>query len=345
MNLRQLQYIVEISRQGLSISKAAAALHTSQPGISRQIALLEDELGFEIFVRSHSRLVSRTVDGAKVISFAEQALEQVAGIRRTSDAHKQPDAQVINIATSHTQARYVLSPVMKAFGARFPKVQFRLRLGDPGQIAAMVLSGETDIGITTDPVDRVKELLSLPYRTFERVVLVPRGHELLSARRITLKRLAKYPLIAYEPQFTGWRDVEAAFRREGLAPRVLVSAIDADVIKTCVEQGMGIAVLSEVTFDAARDDSLQVIRTGKMFPPATSNVLLHRKRYLPKYAHDFIETCVPAWTKAHLEGVKRSNAGGAGPPRMAATGPKSTIRSRSPGTAKACPGRGRPPLP
>lgn len=311
MNLRQLQYIVEISRQGLSISKAADVLHTSQPGISRQIALLEDELGFEIFVRSRSRLVGRSEDGAKVIAFAEQALEQVAGIRRTSEAYKRPDAQVISIATSHTQARYVLSPVMKAFGARFPGVQFRLRLGDPGQIAGMVLSGETDIGITTDPADRVKELLSLPYRTFERVVLVPRGHELLAARRITLKRLAKYPLIAYEPQFTGWRDVAEAFRKEGLEPRVLVSAIDADVIKTCVEQGMGIAVLSEVTFDPVRDVSLRAIRTGRMFAPATSNVLLHRKRYLPKYAHDFIETCVPAWTKAHLERVQQARKAGA----------------------------------
>lgn len=309
MNLRQLQYIVEISRQGLSISKAAAALHTSQPGISRQIALLEDELGFEIFVRFRSRLVDRTADGARVISFAEQALEQIAGIRRTSEAHKRPDTQLISIATSHTQARYVLSPVMKAFGARFPTVQFRLRLGDPGQIAAMVLSGETDIGITTDPVDRGGDLLSLPYRSFERVVLVPRNHELLSARRITLKRLSQFPLIAYEPQFTGWRDVAAAFRKEGLEPKVLVSAIDADVIKTCVEQDMGIAVVSEVTFDPVRDASLKAIRTGRMFPPATTNLLLHRKRYLPKHAHDFIETCVPLWTKAHLEGVKQSRRG------------------------------------
>jgi len=306
MNLRQLQYIVEISRRGLSISKAAAALHTSQPGISRQIALLEDELGFPVFVRARSRLVGRTAEGARVISFAEQALEQVAGIRRTSEAYKRPDAQVISIATSHTQARYVLSPVMKAFAARFPGVQFRLRLGDPAQIAAMVLSGETDIGITTDPADRMKELLSLPYRSFERVVLVPRGHELLAARRITLKRLAKYPLIAYEPQFTGWQDVVEAFRKEGLLPQVLVSAIDADVIKTCVEQGMGVAVLSEVTFDPARDVSLRAIRTGRMFAPATSNVLLHRKRFLPKHAHDFIETCVPSWTRAHLERVQQT---------------------------------------
>lgn len=303
MNLRQLQYIVEISRQGLSISKAAEALHTSQPGVSRQIRLLEEELGFEVFVRSHSRLAGRTREGARIIAFAEQALEQVAGIQRISEAYKRPDSQVISIATSHTQARYVLSSVMKVFGARFPTVQFRLRLGDPGQIAEMVLSGETDIGITTDATDRFKNLMSLPYRTFERVVLVPPGHPLLAAQRITLKRLAQYPLIAYEPQFSGWQAVADAFQKEGLTPKVLVSAIDADVIKTCVEQGMGIAVLSEITFDPLRDVSLRAIRTGRMFASATTSVLLHRKRYLPRYAHDFIESCDPSWTKRHLEGA------------------------------------------
>ena len=132
-------------------------------------------------------------------------------------------------------------------------------------------------------------------------MLVPHVHPLLAARRITLKRLAQYPLIAYEPQFTGWQAVADAFRNEGLMPKVVVSAIDADVIKTCVEQGMGIAVLSEVTFDPVRDVSLRAIRTGRMFASATTNVLLHRKRYLPKYAHDFIESCEPSWTKGHLE--------------------------------------------
>lgn len=300
MNLQQLRLIVEISRQGLSISKAASALHTSQPGVSKQVSLLEQELGFDVFTRSRSRLVGFTEGGRKVIDFAGKALEEITNIQRVSQEYKRPDTHIISIATSHTQARYVLSEIMRDFSARFPNVSIRLRLGNPQQITELVLSGETDIGITTDPTDHVRDLLTLPYRNFERLVIAPRGHELLRTKRITLKKLSRYPLIAYEPQFTGWHAVSDAFRKEGLVPKVFVSAIDADVIKTCVEQGMGIAVLSEVTFDTKRDTALQAIRTGSMFAPATTNFLLHRKRYLPKFTYDFIETCMPAWTKAHL---------------------------------------------
>lgn len=300
MNLQQLRFIVEISRQNLSISKAASALHTSQPGVSKQLSLMEQELGFEVFTRSRGRLTGRTPEGQKVIDFAEKALEEITNIQRVSQEFKRPDTHVISIATSHTQARYVLSEIMRDFAVRFPNVSIRLRLGNPQQIAELVLSGETDIGITTDPTDRVKDLLTLPYRSFERLVIVQQGHELVRSKRITLKRLSQYPLIAYEPQFTGWCAVSDAFKNEGLEPKVFVSAIDADVIKTCVEQGMGIAVLSEVTFDPKKDRALRAIRTGSMFAPATTNFLLHRKRYLPKFAYDFIETCMPAWTKAHL---------------------------------------------
>jgi LysR family cys regulon transcriptional activator len=300
MNLQQLRFIVEISRQGLSISKAAAALHTSQPGVSKQLSLLEQELGFEVFTRSRSRLTGRTAEGERVIEFAEKALEEITNIQRISKEYKRPDTHVISIATSHTQARYVLSEIMRDFAVRFPKVSIRLRLGNPQQITQLVLSGETDIGITTDPTDRARDLLSLPFRSFERMVIAPRGHELLQSKRVTLKKLAQYPLIAYEPQFTGWQAVTEAFKKEGLTPKVFVSAIDADVIKTCVEQGMGIAVLSEVTYDPKKDSALGAIRTGSMFAPATTNFLLHRKRYLPEFAYDFIETCMPAWTKAHL---------------------------------------------
>lgn len=300
MNLRQLRYIVEIAQQGLNISNVAASLHTSQPGISKQVALLEEELGFDIFSRSRSRLIGTTSEGQKVIGFAQKALEEISNIQRASQEYKRPDNHVISIATSHTQARYVLSEIMKNFATRCPNVQIRLRLGNPAQIAELVLSGQADIGVTTDATDRIKELMTLPYRHFERVVITPRGHELLQSKRITLKMLTKYPLIAYEPQFTGWHAVINAFKAEGLTPRVFVSAIDADVIKTCVEQGMGIAVLSEVTFDSKRDTALRTIHVGRMFAPATTSFLLHRKRFLPQYTYDFIEICLPAWTKAHL---------------------------------------------
>jgi LysR family cys regulon transcriptional activator len=301
LNLRQLRYIAEIARQDFNISTVAGALHTSQSGISKQVKLLENELGIEIFVRSRSRLSGVTAEGERVIEFARRALEEIANIHAVSRDLARPNSGTINIATSHTQARYVLSGIMKRFAARYPKVRIRMRLGDPQQIAELVLSGQADIGVTTVTADGSKELMSLPYRSFERIVIVPHGHGLLRTKRITLKALARYPLIAYEPQFTGRRALVKAFEKEGLIPGIFVSAIDADVIKTCVEQGLGIAVVSEVTFDAKRDAALRAIRAGHLFEPSSTHLLLHRRRYLQQHAYDFIEMWVPTWTKSYVQ--------------------------------------------
>lgn len=306
MNLQQLRYIVEIARRDRNISVVAAALHTSQPGISKQVKLLERELGLEIFVRSRNRLAGVSAEGQRVIDCAGRALEEIANIHMVSQEHKRPSSGSIRIATSHTQARYVLADVMKRFAVRYPKVRISLRYGDPGQIPDLVHSGEVDIGVTTDTARGVKELMTLPYRRFQRVVIVPCGHELLRSKRITLKALARYPLITYEPQFMGRRDLVKAFEKAGLTPKLLVSAIDADVIKMCVEQGMGIAVLSDVAFDARRDTGLRAIPAGHLFEPSTTSLLLHRTRYLPEHAYDFIETCVPTLKKAD---VHRAAAG------------------------------------
>jgi LysR family cys regulon transcriptional activator len=303
MNLRQLRYIAEIAERDLNISAVASSVHTSQSGISKQVKLLESELGIEIFVRARGRLRGITPLGARVVEYARNALAEVDNIRAISEERKRPGS--MTIATSHTQARYVLPDIMKRFSARYPKVRISLAHGSPAEIAELVRAGKADIGVSTETA-RTKELLSLPYRRFERVVIVPRGHPLLRMKRVTLKALARYPLVSYEPQYSGRRDVVRAFEKAGLAPRMPVSATDADVIKTYVEQGLGIAVLSEVTFDAARDASLGAIPAGHLFAPSTTILLLNRKRYLQQHAYDFVEMCLPKWTRAD---VQRAAAG------------------------------------
>lgn len=304
MNLRQLRYILEIANHDLNISAVATALHTSQSGISKQVKILESELGIEIFVRSRNRLRGVTPQGQRVIDFARRALEQISNIQALSRERKL--ASSITIATSHTQARYVLSAIMKRFSDHYPKVRISVIHGDPPQIAQLVLSGRADIGVSTEIAHAIKDLLALSYRTFERVVIVPRGHALLKMKRISLKALTRYPLVTYEPQYSGRSAVMKAFEKARLTPRLLVSATDADVIKTYVEQGLGIAVLSEVTFDARRDAGLRAIPAGHLFAPSTTTLLLHRKRYLHQHAYAFVETCLPKWSKAN---VQRAAAG------------------------------------
>lgn len=304
MNLRQLRYITEITQRGLNISAVAAGLHTSQSGISKQVKLLEDELGFAIFLRSRSRLKSITPQGQRVIAYARDALEQISNIRAVAEFGRA--ATAITVATSHTQARYVLPEVMKRFTRRYPKLRVSLLHGDPEQTAERVLSGEADIGVSTEDARGRKELFALHYQAYRRIVIVPRDHALLRSKRITLKALTRHPLVSYEPQFAGHREVVRAFSQAGLAPRFGLSATDADVIKTYVEQGLGIAVLSEVTFDASRDMALCSIAADHLFPPARSHLLLHRRRFLHQHAYEFIRICNPDWTRTY---VQRAAAG------------------------------------
>lgn len=301
MNLRQLRYINEIAKRGLNISAAASALHTSQPGISKQVRLLEAELGADIFVRSSNRLSGITPLGHKIIGMAQNVIAEISNIRAASGDLQEEKSGPLVIATTHTQARYVLPEIMKRFTLRYPGVQLTLRHGDPSRISELLLSGEADIGMTTETAPHLRELLVLPCRRFQRVVVVPRGHELLNRKRLTLRLLAKYPLVTYEPAFTGRRQLERAFEREGLKPELVLSAIDADVIKSCVEHGLGIAVLSEVTYDETADSKLCAIPAGHLFEPSVTNIAVHRHRYLRRYAYDFIEMCAPRWTRANIE--------------------------------------------
>ncbi|MDB5866410.1 MAG: hypothetical protein JWO70_4216 [Betaproteobacteria bacterium] len=302
MNLRQLQYICEIARRDdLSISAVAAALHTNQPGISKQLKLLEEELGVAIFDRGPNRLAGITLEGEQILAHANAILNEVGSIRAIGKDRMLEPAGPLVIAVTHTQARYVLPSVVKSFSRRYPKVRITMRHADPERIAQMLVSGEADLGVTTNDAPDFADLAVLPLRKFARVVVVPRSHPLTRSKRLTLKQLAAHPLVTYEPAFTSREVVLQAFSKAGLEPRVVISAIDGDVIKTCVEQGLGYAVLSEVTFDPARDTNLRALAAGHLFPPSVTRMWLSRPRYIRRYTYEFIEMCASRWTRTNVQ--------------------------------------------
>jgi LysR family cys regulon transcriptional activator len=308
MNLRQIRYIWEITKCDFNISRAAKALQTNQPGVSKQIRLLEDELGFPIFRRRRSRLSGVTSEGAKVVAMAENIVKEIANIKAISDDVRQEQSAALVIAATYTQAGYVLPQIMKRFAALHPNVTITMRHADPGRIMAMVEAGQADIGVTSEDPTSTRALLALPCRRFDKVVVVPKNHPLLKKKRLTLKDLVQYPLVTYDPSFTAGRQIVEAFRNEGLAPQTVVIAIGADVIKSCVEQGLGIAVLSQVSFDAQRDINLRALKAGHLFEPSTTKILLSRDRYVRRYTYDFMELCEPRWTRSNVQQSMRKSA-------------------------------------
>ncbi|MGH9206540.1 MAG: LysR substrate-binding domain-containing protein, partial [Acidimicrobiales bacterium] len=237
MNLQQLKYVCEVASRGLNMSQAATSLNTSQPGISKQISQLESELGVEIFERSRNRISGMTPIGKRVLALAQDVVSQVGRIRTIARDFGVEAGGSLVVATSHTQARYVLPKVLEQFTRRYPGVDLTLRHGDPEQIAEMLLTGEADLGVTTETHRKDPSLVLLPCRQFRRVVIVPAGHPLLRVKKISLAAVARFPLVTYEKAYTGRRLVADAFEREGLSPKIVLSGIDADVIKTCVEHG------------------------------------------------------------------------------------------------------------
>jgi LysR family cys regulon transcriptional activator len=301
MNLRQMEYVCEIAKRDLNISSAASALRTNQPRISKQVKLLEAELGVEIFMRSRNRLSGITPHGQKIIAMAQTIVNESANIRAVSRDVVQESSGSLVIAVTHTQARYVLPEVIKRFSSRYPKVRMTMRQADPTRIVDMLLSGDADIGVTTNDPPPLRELVVFPCRESERLVIVPAGHPLLQSRRLTLKELARHPLVTYESAFASREIIVSAFAKQGLEPHVVLSAIDADVIKTCVEQGLGVAVLSAVTFDPLHDQKLRAIPASHLFEPSITKIWLCRNHYIRRYTFHFIEMCAPGLTRSNVE--------------------------------------------
>jgi LysR family cys regulon transcriptional activator len=306
MKLHQLRYVREVVKQGLNISMAADVLHTSQPGVSKQIQLLEQELNLQIFQRSGKRLTGVTEPGKSIVELAERVLRDMENIKRIGDEFSHEDIGSLTIATTHTQARYRLPAAVKAFMEKYPNVKLNIHQGNPTQVAEQVSSGEADVGIATEAISQYEKVLCLPAYQWNRCVVVPNGHELLRHLPLTLKKLTQYPLITYDFAFTGGSLVSSVFEKEGLVPNVVLTAIDADVIKTYVSLGLGVGLLAEMAYDKERDGNLVAIDASNLFPASTTFVGIRRDAYLRKFAYDFIELLAPHFDrKAVNDALKR----------------------------------------
>jgi LysR family cys regulon transcriptional activator len=298
MKLQQLRYLCEVANQGLNLSKAAEILHTSQPGISKQIRLLENELGVDIFVRNGKRVVETTPPGRAILEIAERMLRDAKNLKQVGQEFANEASGSLTIATTHTQARYALPSAIQHFTARYPKVRLVLRQGNPTQIAELVTSGEADIAIATEAIELFSELVMLPCYQWNRCIIVPPRHPLLKLKELTLEAIVEHPIITYDFAFTGRSKINQAFDAKGLTPNVVLTAIDADVIKTYVELGLGIGILAQMAFEPSRDRHLRAIDASHLFEPSTTRIGISRNSYLRKYVYDFIEMFAPHLDRA-----------------------------------------------
>jgi LysR family cys regulon transcriptional activator len=319
VTLQQLRYLCEVVRHDFNVSRAAQALRMSQPGLSRQLQLLEEELEVELFVRSSRRLVQLTEPGAEIHALAGRALQEAENIRKAGLEFSSAGRGSLTIATTHTQARYALPPVIRRFATRFPEVKLSLRQGTPIEVSQMVLSGFADLSIAAEPVVDVPGLVMLPCYKLHRVVLTRARHPLLREPRLTLEKLARYPLITYDFAFIARSRIQRAFEARGLSPNIVLNAIDADVIKTYVEFGLGIAIVPAMAYDRGRDRGLRAIDASHLFEPNTIQVGIRQGHYLRGYTYEFIEMFAPHLTRRRVEEAMRAAAsraaGVAGMPR------------------------------
>ena len=301
MNLQQLRYVYEVARHGYNVSDAADALFTSQPGVSKQIRLLEDELGVEVFARHGKRLVGLTDPGRQVLSIAERVLRDVDNLRQVGDEFSNEASGRLSIATTHTQARYVLPSVVAAFVQRYPAVKLELHQGSPRQVCDMVLSGEADIAIATEAIAEYKELVMLPCYQWNRCVIAPKKHPILNARPLTLEEIAKWPVITYDSAFTGRSQINKAFVGRGLKPKVVLTAIDSDVIKTYVAMGLGVGILAAMAYDSNADTQIGMLDASHLFESSTTRIGILRNAWLRGYVYAFIELFAPHLSKRMVE--------------------------------------------
>jgi LysR family transcriptional regulator, cys regulon transcriptional activator len=308
MNFQQLRYVREAVRQGLNLTEAANVLFTSQPGISKQIRELEDELGIEIFVRRGKRLVELTEPGRMVVQVIERLLAEADNLRQVGKEFADRDVGSLTIATTHTQARYALPKVVQEFRSQYPKVRLSLQQGSPTQIADMVMAGNADVAIATEALDHYPELLALAGYTWRHCVIVPHGHPLTKVKHLSMDELARYPLITYSPEFAGRSHIDQAFATKGLKMDVVLTAIDADVIKTYAELGLGVGIIAAMAYDPERDGKLHAIDAGHLFHNNTTRIAIKRAAYLRRYTYAFIQMFAPHLTPEMVDKARQANA-------------------------------------
>ena len=305
MNLQQLRFVQETARQGFSFTRAAHAIGTSQPALSRGILELEAELGVDLFVRHGKRVLGLTEPGKAILARVERVLAEVAGIEQvTADLRARDDGE-LRVATTHTQARYVLPAVVREFRRRYPAVRLTLLQGSPRQITDLVLSRQADFAIATELPDDQRDLLLVPSVEWEHVVLVPADHPLAGATP-SLQALVRHPLITYVEEFAGRRHIDRAFAEAGLKPDVVLAAVDSDVIKTYVRVGLGVGIMADLGYDAAQDGGLVATPAGFLFGFNKVKLGVRRDAFLRGFALSFIELFAPDVDSRTLERLMRS---------------------------------------
>jgi LysR family cys regulon transcriptional activator len=307
MKLQQLRYLVEVERRGLSVSDAAEALFTSQPGISRQIRMLEEELGVNVFERSGKRLTGITAPGRVLLDMAGRILRETQNMKRVCEDFAGEGAGALTIATTHTQARYTLPAVIRRFVDRHPEVKLHVQQGSPRQVAEALVDGSADLGIATEALDQHRELVTLPCYQWSHLVVVPQGHTLLAQGPLSLAALADHPLITYDATFTGRSHVDRAFERQGLRPNVMLTAIDSDVIKTYVELGLGVGIIAEMAFDPLRDTALASVPAAHLFEANTTRLAFRRDAWLRGYEYELIELLAPQLNRRMVEAALKGD--------------------------------------
>lgn len=296
MKLQQLRYIVEIENYNLNVSSTAEGLYTSQPGISKQVRMLEDELGVQIFGRSGKHLTHVTPAGKEVIKIAREVMTKMHAIRAVVGEHTYPDRGILAIATTHTQARYALPPVIKQFIEHYPQVSLHMSQGSPIQIAKDVSKGNSDFAIATEALHLYKDLVMLPCYHWNRSVVVKADHPLANKKNITISELAQYPIVTYTHGFTGRSELDEAFYKAGLQAKIIFTATDADVIKTYVRLGLGIGIIASMAVDPNQDQDLVIIDMRDKFSYSTTKIGFHRNSFLRSYMYDFIWRFAPHLT-------------------------------------------------
>jgi LysR family cys regulon transcriptional activator len=293
MKLQQLRYLIAIVDSGLNISAAAARMHTSQPGVSRQIKLLEDELGFELFLREGRALTRLTQSGQRVVERAQRMLREAQAIKGMSLDVRDEQRGTLSIATTHTQARYVLPPVIAKFRQKYPKVRLHLHQGTSEQIAEMLNSEHVDIAIATGSREQFANCVLLPCYQWYRRIVVPRGHALERAKQVNIEKLADHPIVTYVFSLSGPSSLPAAFERAGLEPDIALTARDSDVIKTYVRLGLGVGIIAAMAIDPREDADLATLDASHLFPRHLTWLGFRRGVFLRRYAYDFMHLFAP----------------------------------------------------
>ena len=308
MKLQQLRYIWEVSRHDLNVSMTAESLFTSQPGISKQVRMLEDELGVQIFHRSGKHLTEITPAGQAIIRIAGDILDKVENVRRIAEEFSDKERGTLSIATTHTQARYALPSVIQRFISRYPEVSLHMHQGTPVQISELASKGTVDFAIATEALELFENLIMMPCYRWNRSVIVRHDHPLLKQKSLTLKALSEYPIVTYVFGFTGRSQLDQAFNAAGYTPRVVFTATDADVIKTYVKLGLGVGIVASMAYDPKLDNDLKALDASHLFAASTTKIGFRRGIYLRSYMYEFMELFAPHLTREVVEGAIKTRS-------------------------------------